>query len=91
MNKCSLIETLALKMKLSVKSSEAIINTVIGSMTEALCKGERIEFRGFGTFYVKNYKPYLGRNPKTGQQVCVDSKKIPIFKVGKELKRRINI
>lgn len=90
MNKNSLVEILAQKMKLPVKRSEEVVTTVFISMTEALSKGERIEIRGFGSFSVKEYKPYHGRNPKTGQQIFVNSKKSPFFKVGKELKKRLN-
>jgi integration host factor subunit beta len=59
-------------------------------MKDSLVKGERIEIRGFGSFLVKNYRGYRGRNPKTGEIVDVSGKKLPFFKVGKELKERVN-
>jgi integration host factor subunit beta len=59
-------------------------------MTEALVEGGRIEIRGFGSFVVKDYKAYMGRNPKTGEVIQVHRKKLPFFKVGKELRERVN-
>ncbi|MEA5112535.1 MAG: HU family DNA-binding protein [Geobacteraceae bacterium] len=89
MNKCGLIEALAEKTDLTFKRSEAVINTIFNSMSDALHKGERIELRGFGSFFVKDYKPYLGRNPKTGSSIYVKSKKLPFFRAGKKLKQRV--
>jgi len=60
-------------------------------MEEALVKGERVEIRGLGSFKVKNYDGYTGRNPKTGEMINVAPKKLPFFKVGKELKERVDI
>jgi integration host factor subunit beta len=90
MNKSELIETLATKKNLSYKKSEEIINTIFISMSKALHAGKRIEIRGFGSFVIKNYKPYVGRNPKTGEAITVQSKKLPFFKVGKELKEKVD-
>jgi len=59
-------------------------------MTEALIKGDRIEIRGLCSFYVKKYKSYMGRNPRTGETVRVQGKKLPFFKCGKELRERVN-
>jgi len=59
-------------------------------MASALEKGERVEIRGLGTFYVKNYGGYTGRNPKTGEVVAIKPKKLPFFKCGKGLRERIN-
>lgn len=59
-------------------------------MTESLVKGDNIEIRGFGSFQVREYKPYTGRNPKSGEHVTVKRKKLPFFKVGKEVKERVN-
>jgi integration host factor subunit beta len=67
-----------------------VVNCVFDSMTEALQRGEGIEIRGFGSFTVRPYKPYSGRNPRTGQPVSVPAKKLPFFKVGKELKELVN-
>jgi integration host factor subunit beta len=59
-------------------------------MTEALCRGEAVEIRGFGSFVVKHYDGYVGRNPKTGKKIEIRSKKLPFFRVGKELREKIN-
>lgn len=89
MNKSELIEQLALKKDISVKRAEEIVNLVFSSMTEAMVSGDRIEIRGLGSFVIKDYGTYTGRNPKTGEAIKVSPKKLPFFKVGKELKERI--
>jgi integration host factor subunit beta len=89
MNKSEMIETLASQKGISVKKAEEIVNTIFDAMTGALLAGERIEIRGFGSFVVNDYKAYTGRNPKTGESIAVKPKKLPFFKVGKELKSRI--
>jgi integration host factor subunit beta len=89
MNKSEMIEALAVKKGISLKKAEEIINTVFDSMTNAMLSGDRIEIRGFGSFVVNDYKAYTGRNPKTGDSIAVKPKKLPFFKVGKELKERI--
>ncbi|EKD22295.1 MAG: hypothetical protein ACD_87C00062G0002 [uncultured bacterium] len=83
---------LALSKKESLREPEAfeIVNMVFSGFTETLRKGERIEIRGFGSFTVRDYSPYLGKNPKTGKRVEVGPKKLPYFKAGKELKEKIN-
>jgi integration host factor subunit beta len=89
MNKSELIELLAIKKDISNKRAEEIVNLVFSSMTEALAAGDRIEIRGLGSFMIKDYESYTGRNPKTGQPITVKPKKLPFFKVGKELKERV--
>jgi integration host factor subunit beta len=89
MNKSELVETLALSNNLSYKKAEDVINTIFDSMAEALLAGDRIEIRGFGSFVIKEYDAYVGRNPKTGDAINVKPKKLPFFKVGKELKERV--
>ena len=89
MNKSEMIEALAAKKGISFKKAEEIINTVFETMTKALLEGDRIEIRGFGSFVVNEYKAYTGRNPKTGEAIAVKPKKLPFFKVGKELKERV--
>ena len=74
----------------SRRDAEVIVNSVFESMTEALCNGDRIEIRGFGSFVVKERQAREGRNPKTGEIVAVASKRVPFFKVGKELKQRVD-
>lgn len=91
MTKRDLVEKLAEKVKnLSQKDAEMIVNTMFESMTEALSQGDRIEIRGFGSFLVKQRRAREGRNPRTGDNVFVAQKKVPFFKVGKELKERVD-
>ena len=90
MNKSELIESLAAKKTLSFKKAEEVVNTVFASMTDALLSGDRIEIRGFGSFVVKEYDAYTGRNPKTGESISVKAKKLPFFKGGKELKEKVS-
>ena len=74
----------------SRRDAEVIVNAVFDSMTDALRHGERIEIRGFGSFVVKQRRAREGRNPKTGELVAVAAKRVPFFKVGKELKQRVD-
>src|SRR5690554_7931405 len=67
-----------------------VVNTIFDSMTTALIAGDGIEIRGFGSFTVRQYKSYEGRNPRTGDVVHVAPKRLPFFKVGKELRERVN-
>ena len=90
MNKSGLIEVLAEKVDITKKQSEHIVNIVFESMKDSLMKGDRIEIRGYGSFVVKHYEAYTGRNPKTGEKVYVPPKKLPFFKVGKELRERVD-
>lgn len=90
MNKAELVLRVAEKAKVTQKVAKVIVDTIFEGMKNSLVKGERIEIRGFGSFMVKNYRGYRGRNPKTGEIVNVSGKKLPFFKVGKELKERVN-
>ena len=90
MNKSELIEALAQEINIPHREAAAITNTVIDTMTEALANGESIEIRGFGSFVIKEYGSYEGRNPKTGKKIKVKPKKLPFFKVGKELREKVN-
>ena len=90
MNKSELIEALAQDIGIPHREAAAITNTVIDTMTEALARGESIEIRGFGSFVIKQYGSYEGRNPKTGKKIKVSPKKLPFFKSGKELKDRVD-
>lgn len=90
MNKSELIESLSLEKDLTYKRAEEIVNMMFDSMTEELIDGGRIEIRGFGSFVIKDYKSYVGRNPKTGEAIQVKTKKLPFFKVGKELRERVD-
>jgi integration host factor subunit beta len=90
MNKSELVEALASEKGLTYKKSEEIVNIIFDSMTQELAEGGRIEIRGFGSFVVKDYRAYMGRNPKTGEVIKVNPKKLPFFKVGKELREKVN-
>lgn len=91
MTKSELIERLAEAAKLTKGKAELIVTTIFGAMTEAMVRGEGIEIRGFGSFTVRQYKSYEGRNPRTGDTVHVKPKRLPYFKVGKELRARVNV
>jgi integration host factor subunit beta len=90
MTKSELIDALAARSELTKARAELVVNCVFDAMTEALSRGEGIEIRGFGSFTVRPYKPYSGRNPRTGEPVDVPAKRLPFFKVGKELKELVN-
>jgi integration host factor subunit beta len=90
MNKSQLTEALAKAENITLKKAEMVVNGVFENMADALMQKERIEIRGFGSFKVKLYKGYKGRNPKTGDLIKVDGKKLPFFKVGKELRERVD-
>ena len=90
MTKSDLIDRIAEKLKLPRGKAEEVVNMVFESMENSLKQGERIEIRGFGSFEIRKYKAYEGRNPRTGDPVGVQPKRLPFFKVGKELKERVN-
>jgi len=90
MNKSSLIESLSRKENLAEKKASDIVNLIFKGFTDELKNGGRIEIRGFGSFVVRDYGAYTGRNPKTGKNIQVTPKKLPFFKVGKELKERVD-
>ena len=91
MTKRDLIEEVVKRFpRFSRRDAEAMVNAVFDCMTAALCRGERIEIRGFGSFVVKHRQARDGRNPKTGAIVPVRAKRIPFFKVGKELRLRVD-
>jgi integration host factor subunit beta len=90
MNKSELIKTLAEQKDLHIDEASKIVNAFIDSIKQSLVRGERVEIRGFGSFKVKDYKGYTGRNPKTGEIVDVIPKKLPFFRPGKELKEYLN-
>jgi integration host factor subunit beta len=89
-NKSDLIERLAARSGVSVLQAEEIVNLIYKKMRDTLVSGGRIEVRGFGSVVVKEYGAYEGRNPKTGESIPVAPKKLPFFKVGKELKERVD-
>ena len=90
MNKSQLIERIAKEEGITIKSAASVVNVVFDSMADSLAKDDRVEIRGFGSFKVKDYSSYQGRNPKTGEIIQVKEKKLPYFKVGKEMKERVD-
>jgi integration host factor subunit beta len=91
MNKSDLVEALSEREDLTKAKAEEVVNLVFAEMTDALVQGDRVEIRGFGSFKVKHYDGYTGRNPKTGEITKVKTKKLPFFKCGTELKERVDI
>jgi integration host factor subunit beta len=90
MNKLDL--TAALKNEVEITKSEAaaVVDLFFNEIANALAEGDRVEIRGLCSFYVKKYKAYAGRNPRTGEPARVKGKKLPFFKCGKELKERVD-
>ena len=91
MNKSGLIEALAAKENLTERQAADVIKLIFNGFTDTMKKGDRIEIRGFGSFAVREYKSYKGRNPKTGESVAVKPKKAAFFKVGRELKKMVDV
>lgn len=90
MNKSELIKVLADECSLPAEESTMVVNVFFDSMKQSLIEGDRVEIRGLGSFKIKDYEGYVGRNPKTGKSVSVVPKKLPFFRAGKELKEFIN-
>ena len=90
MHKLELIQALMKNNGLSKSEAAKIVNLFFNEMADALAKGDRVEIRGLCSFYVKKYKAYAGRNPRTGESVKVAPKKLPFFKCGLELKDRVD-
>ena len=90
MTKSDLVDRLSEVEKLPKARAELIVSTIFDALEHALRRGERVEIRGFGSFEIRNYGAYDGRNPRTGSTVSVKAKRLPFFKVGKELKDRVN-
>jgi len=90
MNKSELIKTLAEESDIPLEEATLVVNTFVDSMRNALLDGERVEIRGFGSFKIKEYGSYAGRNPRTGDRVEVKAKRLPFFRPGKELKEYLN-
>ena len=90
MNKLELIQALKDATYLSRSKAAAVADIFFNEMAAALAEGDRVEIRGLCSFFVKEYDGYTGRNPKTGERVKIKPKKLPFFKVGKELKNRVD-
>ena len=91
MNKSDLVKLVAERGGLSMKAAKEAVNVFFDTFVDAILEDERVEIRGFGSFVNKKYDGYMGRNPKTGEPIRVPDKKLPFFKVGKELKARVDI
>jgi len=91
MNKSQLVEAVAKEEAVALKKAEEVVSTIFSEMQTALINGERVEIRGLGSFKVKQYGGYQGRNPKTGEIIEVAPKKLPFFKVGKDLKEKVDV
>ena len=89
MNKMDIINKLAADINVNQKIAKIAVDTIIDSIKKAITNNERVEIRGFGSFTLREYKAYRGRNPKSGETVNVEPKKLPYFKVGKELKEMV--
>lgn len=90
MNKSELIRVLSEKTQISLDEASLTVHALIDGMKDTLIKGGRVEIRGFGSFKIKKYEGYVGRNPKTGETVTVPDKCLPFFRPGKELKEYLN-
>ena len=90
MTKSDLIEKLAQLERINLKAAEFAVNAAFESMAKTMVKGGRVEIRGFGSFRVKDYEGYEGRNPKTGEPISISSKRLPLFRPGKELKEKVD-
>ena len=90
MNKSELVNALADQANISLDEATLVVNTFVDSMKDSLLEGGRVEIRGFGSFKVKEYGSYAGRNPRTGEKVAVEPKRLPFFRAGKELKEYLN-
>jgi integration host factor subunit beta len=90
MTKADLINLIAADAGISRVKAESVVNTVFESMVDALIRNERVELRGFGTFTVRQYEAYEGRNPRTGSPIAVHAKRMPHFKNGRGLKQKMN-
>ena len=91
MNKLDIIHLMSKEIDIPVQKTDEIVDKFFETMSNALLSGDRVEIRGFGSFEVREYDGYTGRNPKTGEEKAVLPKKLPFFKVGKDFKERVNL
>jgi len=89
-NKSQLIDKLAVLTNQTNKVAEGAVNIFFSNIKQALGSGDKVEIRGFGSFLLKSYNAYVGRNPKTGERVFVPQKELPFFRAGKDLRERVN-
>ncbi len=89
MTKAELVARIAAQLQLPQKQTDVLLTVFLTSIIEALQRGEPVELRGFGSFRFRDRLPHAGRNPKTGESVSIPAKRVPFFKVGKELRERV--
>jgi len=90
MTRSELVDAVAKRQNVPRPTAEHVVNELFDSLREALLRGDRVEIRGLGSFKVQHYEGYTGRNPRTGAPIVVTPKVLPKFKVGKELRIRVN-
>ena len=90
MTKSNLIDQLAETTQSTRKEAEQVVDAVLGQITEALAKGEKVDLRGFGSFQANGRKERQGRNPKTGETITIAARTVAVFKPSKELAERVN-
>ncbi|MGM0576353.1 MAG: HU family DNA-binding protein [Myxococcota bacterium] len=90
MNRSELVEEISKDKALPRKAADAAVSAVFDTIFEAIKEDERVEIRGFGSFTTRHYDAYTGRNPRTGEPVDVAAKRLPFFKVGKDLRKRVD-
>ena len=91
MTKSDLIRWVSVTSEISYPDAENAVSAFFDTMADALKAGKRVELRGFGSFAIREYDGYMGRNPRTGETVNVAPKKMPFFKVGKDMKKAVNV
>jgi DNA-binding protein HU-beta len=90
MNRSEVIEKIARETGIQKKDATVVVEGFLSVLTESLEKGEKVDLRGFGTFKVDERKARKARNPRTGEEVYVPAKKVPVFRPSRDLKERVN-
>ena len=90
MTKAEFVARVAAQVQLPQKQTDVLLAVFLTSIIEALRRGEHVELRGFGSFRLRDCLPREGRNPKTGESVSIPAKRVPFFKVGKDLRERVD-
>lgn len=90
MTKSELVDAVARRQDLPRQTAERVVNVLFDTIRDAMLRGDRVEIRGFGSFKARHYQGYTGRNPRTGSPIFVSPKVLPVFKVGKDLRIRVN-
>ncbi|KUK23346.1 MAG: HU family DNA-binding protein [Synergistetes bacterium] len=89
MTKAELVREVAEKTGMTKKDTALLVNTLFETIMDALSKGEKVQIAGFGIFEVKERAERVGRNPRTGEEIKIPPRKVPVFRVGKELKTKV--